>query len=74
MVGAILGLLAFMLAFTFSLAPSRFDTIATQLTIELAKQILTCWNVGDRVDRRSSVDCRLDVREQAVIDGRALKF
>ena len=75
MVGATLGLLAFMLAFTFGMAASRFDT-RRQLVLDEANAIGTTYlraaMLPERADEvRALLRSYVDVRLEAVQSGRA---
>ena len=74
MVGATLGLLAFMLAFTFGLAAARFDT-RKQVLLDEANAIGTTYlRAGMLPDRREAIRALLrdyvDTRLEAVLSGK----
>src|SRR4029077_19796645 len=81
MVGSVLGLLAFMLAFTFGMAASRFDT-RKQLVLDEANAIGTTYlrtaMLPERRDEirallRSYVDARLEAVRSGRVAARVLK-
>ena len=77
MVGATLGLLAFMLAFTFGMAASRFDT-RKQLVLDEANAIGTTYlRTAMLTERRDEIRALLrsyvDVRLEAVRSGRVVE-
>jgi hypothetical protein len=73
MVGATLGLLSFILAFTFGLAAARFDTRRQVLLDETNAIGTTYWRAGMLPDRRDGIQAPLreyvDTRLEALRSG-----
>jgi len=64
MMGSTLGLLAFMLAFTFGMSSSRFDA-RKQLVLEEASAILRCYQRAQFLPESQSQECTRLLREYA---------
>ena len=71
-IGGILGLLGFLLAFTFGMAASRFDT-RRQLLLDEVNAIGTCYLRADLVTDPERVEIRKRLREYVHLRAEAVK-